>query len=122
MNYLLWALQATLALLFLFTGLKKLTSSREKLGQDLPWTREHSLSFARFIGGSELLIALGLILPELMHIFSWLTFLAGLSFCLIMVLASLHHIKRKEGKATQFTTLLFLLAAMVTLGRAFYPA
>jgi hypothetical protein len=80
MNRLLWAIQAVLALLFLFAGgIKLLMSAAELTGQTpIPaW-------FLRFIGVMEILGGLGLILPGMLRIYTALTSLAAAGLSIIM--------------------------------------
>ena len=59
MNIVLWIIQALLALLFLFAGGTKLVLPIEEMTKQMPmpgW-------FLRFIGVSEVLGGLGLVLP-----------------------------------------------------------
>ena len=56
-----------------------------------------SRGLVTFIGGSELLGGLGLLLPALTHILPWLTPLAAVGLAVIMLLATLFHIRRGEG-------------------------
>ena len=81
MTYVLWIIQALLALLFLFTGGIKLVLPLEMLteGSPLPgW-------FVRFIGVVEVLGAIGLFLPGLLRIRPGLTPLAACGLVTIMV-------------------------------------
>src|SRR5918992_4529238 len=80
MTYALWIVQGLLALLFLFTGGIKLVLPIEVLteGSPLPgW-------FVRFLGVAEVLGAIGLILPGLLHIRPGLTPLAAAALVIIM--------------------------------------
>jgi uncharacterized membrane protein len=63
MNVALWILQGVLAAFFLMAGVMKSTMPRERLIASLPWVEDFSTPTVRFIGGAELLGALGLILP-----------------------------------------------------------
>ncbi len=70
MSWALWSAQALLALLFLMSGVSKLFSPVELLGDQfapLPGM------FMRFIGAIEVLGAVGLILPALLRILPVLT-------------------------------------------------
>lgn len=80
LNYLLWTVQTLLAALFLFAGGMKLVLPIEAMTKEilLPgW-------FLRFIGISEILGAVGLILPWLLGIKRELTPLAASGLALIM--------------------------------------
>jgi len=81
MTYVLWIIQALLALLFLFTGGIKLVLPLEVLTDQSPLPG----SFLRFIGVAEVLGAIGLILPGLLRIRPGLTPLAACGLVVIMV-------------------------------------
>src|SRR5262245_25198922 len=84
-NAALWTVQALLALLFLFGGLTKLVMPIEAL------TAQVALPgpFLRFVGAAETLGAIGLILPGLLRIATWLTPLAAAGLLIIMTGATL---------------------------------
>jgi putative oxidoreductase len=71
----------------------------------------------RFIGTSELLGALGLILPAAMRIKPVLTGFAALGLLTIMVLAALFHASRGEFGMLRVNSVLGALAAFVAWGR-----
>ena len=77
----LWIVQGLLAVIFLFTGGSKMVMSSEVLAAQshLPG------SFMKFIGVCEILGALGLILPGLLHVRPRLTPLAALCLFVIMI-------------------------------------
>jgi hypothetical protein len=70
-----------------------------------------------FIGISELAGAAGLILPLASGIAPVLTTLAALGLAIIMVLASIYHLRRKEPPTV--TIVLLLLATFVVYRRGF---
>ena len=81
MTYVLWVIQALLALLFLFTGGTKLVLPLEMLTEQTPlpgW-------FVRFLGVAEVLGAIGLVLPGLVGVWPGLTPLAASGLVVIMV-------------------------------------
>ena len=78
----LWVVQGLLAALFLFAGVMKLVLPIEALTAGpvaLPGL------FMRFIGVCEVLGAVGLVLPGLLHIRPVLTALAGAGLTIIMI-------------------------------------
>ena len=89
MNTILWIFQGLLAAMFTMAGITKSTQPKEKLEKQFPWVKDFSLNTVRFIGLSELLGAIGLIVPWLTGILPVLTPVAALGLCLIMVLAAL---------------------------------
>jgi hypothetical protein len=71
----------------------------------------------RFIGASELLGGLGLVLPAATRIKPALTPLAGAGLITVMVLAALFHLTRGEFGAIPGNVILGSLAAFVAWGR-----
>jgi uncharacterized membrane protein YphA (DoxX/SURF4 family) len=118
MNTALWIIQGVLALMFAYAGTSKSTLSKEKLEKQFPWAKNFSMNTVRFIGLSELLGAIGLIIPWLTGIVPILTPVAALGICLIMILAtSMVHFKKAEYKEIGLNVILFVLAAFVAYGR-----
>jgi uncharacterized membrane protein YphA (DoxX/SURF4 family) len=118
MNTALWIVQGLLAAMFAFAGTTKLTQPKEKLEKQFPWVVEVSMGMVRFIGLSELLGAIGLIVPWVTGIIPVLTPVAAIGFCIIMVLATnMIHWKKKEYQSIAMNVVLFLLAAFVAYGR-----
>jgi putative oxidoreductase len=86
MNILLWILQILMALLFLFAGATKFIFNLEEMAKQGPPNQIHFPTlFIYFIGVCELLGALGLILPGLFRIKTFLTPLAAVGLAIIMV-------------------------------------
>ncbi len=71
----------------------------------------------KFIGVSELLIGLGIVLPQLTGILPILTPVAAIALCLVMVLAAIDHYKSKEMKEVGINIFIFALSAFVVYGR-----
>jgi len=118
MNTTLWIAQGILAAMFAMAGVMKSTQPIEKLMKSgLIWVERVSVSTVRIIGLSELLGAIGLILPLALGILPVLTPIAAVGLAVIMILAIVHHLKYKENKAIVFNIVLFLLAVFVAYGR-----
>jgi hypothetical protein len=83
MTYLLWTIQAVLALVFLFAGSVKLITPLDELYAQMQLPLPGIV--IRFIGVCELLGALGLILPCLLRVRPELTPLAARGLVLLMV-------------------------------------
>lgn len=117
MNVALWVVQVLLAVMFGMAGIMKtLQAARAK--EQLPWAKNRSDSFVRFVGISELLGALGLILPLVTGILPWLTILAAIGLVLIQVLAIFtEHLPKKEYSVIPINIVLLALAAFVAIGR-----
>ena len=85
----LWGAQILLGLAFGMAGVMKTTMPIAELAQKMVWPGALPPAMVRFIGTSELLGAIGLILPSLTRIKPRLTPLAAAGLALIQVLAML---------------------------------
>ena len=117
LNISLWVLQFLLAAMFLMVGIMKLSQPIEKLSESLPWAAQVPEALVRFIGLSELLGAIGLILPALLRIKPILTPVAAIGIAIVMVLATFFHISRGETGAIGMNIILILIAAFIAWGR-----
>tara|TARA_R110000796_G_scaffold201671_1_gene317882 strand:+ start:1028 stop:1438 length:411 start_codon:yes stop_codon:yes gene_type:complete len=116
-NIALWIAQGLLAVMFIMAGLMKATQPVEALTEALPWVANTPLALVKFIGISELLGGLGLLIPS---IFRWkpnLTILAALGLALVMVLAAGFHASRGEFSAIGMNVILLGLALFIAWGR-----
>ena len=118
MNILLWLAQILLACAFGMAGVMKSTQPVDVLAASgIAWAPQIPLPLVRFIGISELLGAVGLILPALTKIKPFLTPLAALGLLTIMILAMGFHLSRGESDALPLNMILGGLAAFVAWGR-----
>jgi putative oxidoreductase len=113
----LWTAQTILALMFGMAGVMKTTQPIAELAQKLVWPGAVPPGLVRFIGASELLGALGLLLPSVTRIKPGLTPLAAAGLVTIMALASVFHLTRGELPAIAFNLALGSVAAFVAWGR-----
>jgi putative oxidoreductase len=113
----LWVAQSLLALSFHMGGLKKATTPLAELAVKMTWVNAIPGPLVRFIAVSEILGALGVILPSLTRIQPRLTALAGAGLATIMVLAAALHASRGEFPMIAINAVLFSLAAFVAWGR-----
>ena len=117
MNIALWIAQGLLAAMFLMEGVMK-TFQTAKAKEQLPWAKNRSDGFVRFVGTSELLGALGLILPLATGILPRLTVLAAIGLIIIQLLAIFtEHLPKKEYNVIPVNVVLLALAAFVAFGR-----
>ena len=114
MNRLLWIVQGLLAVVFLFAGGSKLLLAPEALTAQFPLP----VAFVRFIGVCEVLGALGLILPGLLHFRVGLTPLAAAGLVIIMVGATATTLAVGGGVLAIIPLGLGLLATVVAVGRS----
>lgn len=117
MHITLWVVQVLLSAMFLMSGFMKASMPIEKLSAMLPWATALPAAVVRFIGLSELLGGLGLLLPSLLRIKPALTAWAGLGLATIMLLAIPFHISRGETPMIGMNGLFMLLALFVAWGR-----
>jgi len=96
----------------------KSTKSIEQLGAMLPWAKDVPLALVRFIGISEFLEAIGLLLPSILTIRPNLTPIAASALALIQVLAMRFHISRAEAStALPLNIFILAMALFVAWGR-----
>ena len=115
MTYVLWTLQALLALVFLLSGGMKLALPLDVLAEQMPLPG----LFARFLGVAETLGAIGLILPTLLRIRPGLTPLAAAGLTIIMAGATLLTPSLTGGELVLalLPLVLGILTAFVAYGR-----
>jgi uncharacterized membrane protein YphA (DoxX/SURF4 family) len=112
-NVALWIVQALLAMLFLFSGGVKLTMPIEQMAKQVGLPG----AFIRFIGVAEVLGAIGLILPGILRIRTYLTPSAAAGLVIIMIGATVI-VSRKFGAVQALTpAVVGVLAAFVANGR-----
>ena len=117
MNIALWIAQGLLAAAFLMGGTMKTSTPIAKLKLKMPWVADFPVGMVRFIGTTQLLGAIGLIVPMLTGIAPILTPIAASGLALTMVFAAIYHFRKGEFKAIMTNTVLFLLAVFVAYGR-----
>jgi len=117
MNIALWIAQVILAFMYGVAGSLK-TFQIAKVREQMPWTQNRSDAFVRFVGISELLGALGMLLPLLTGILPWLTALAAIGLTVIQLLAvATEHLPKKEYNVIPMNLVLLALSVFVILGR-----
>jgi len=117
LNIALWIAQSLLAAMFLMAGIMKLTSSMEDLAVSLAWVSDVSSSLVRFIGLSEVLGGLGLLLPSIVKIKPKLTVWAAIGLSAVMLLATIFHASRGEFSAIGMNVVLMAIALFIAWGR-----
>jgi len=113
-NLILWTVQVFLALFFLAAGAPKI------IGRGLEqWTgfSEMPRPLVILIGLTEVLGAVGLVLPMATGILPWLTPLAAVGLAIIVLMAAGFHIRADERLNALETTLWAGIAAIIAIGR-----
>jgi hypothetical protein len=113
LNVLLWVLQALLAMLFMFAGVMKFIMPVAEM------TKQIALPgwFLHFIGGAEILGAIGLLLPGILRIRTGLTPLAAAGLVVIMIGATALNLKAGQGPFALMTVVIGLLLVFVAYNR-----
>lgn len=117
MNIALWIIQVVLAVAFVASGLSKVARPRLALADRMPYVQDFSDAQIKGIGVLELLAAIGLIVPPLLHVATFLTPLAAVGLVLLMAGAAFTHLRRHEPQSVVVNGVLLILAAIVAIGR-----
>ena len=113
----LWIAQVILGGMFIMAGVMKSTQPIVDLSKSVPWTANVPLGLVRFIGVSELLGGIGLILPSLLRLKPILTPIAAIGILLIMVFALVYHVVNGETNVIGINIAFGLVAAFIAWGR-----
>lgn len=117
LNIALWIGQVLLAAMFLMTGMMKTFQPMEAIIEMAPWVANAPAVLVRFIGISELLGGIGLLLPAILRIQPQMTGYAALGLMVVMVLAIAFHASRGEFSAIGTNVFLGAIAGFVAWGR-----
>lgn len=117
MNIALWVAQILLAAMYGMAGIMKIfQTARAK--ERMPWAKNRSDGFVRFVGTSEWLGAVGLVLPLVTGILPWLTVLAAVGLILIQLLAIFtEHLPKKEYSIISVNIILIAISVFIVIGR-----
>jgi uncharacterized membrane protein YphA (DoxX/SURF4 family) len=113
LNVLLWVLQALLAMLFMFSGVMKFILPVAEMTKQIPFPGW----FLHFIGGAEILGAIGLVLPGILRIRTGLTPLAAAALVIIMIGATAVNLKVGQRGAALTTLIIGVLLVFVAYNR-----
>jgi uncharacterized membrane protein YphA (DoxX/SURF4 family) len=116
MNIVLWILQVLLGVVFIAAGYNH-GFNIDKARTQMKWMTAVPDNMLRFIGVSEILGGIGLILPAVLGILPQLVAWAAVGLAVIMLLAAVFHLTRREYGAVVMNLVLFALAAFVAYGR-----
>jgi uncharacterized membrane protein YphA (DoxX/SURF4 family) len=117
MGIVLWVLQVLLALAFLAAGVMKASQPINNLKKNMTWVESTPVWGVRTIGILEILGGLGLILPAVTHILTWLTPVAAIGLALTMIGAIILHVRLNETNRVVAPIILLLLALIIVYGR-----
>ena len=114
MNIVLWVLQVLLALAFMAHGWMFLFPPASLVQQ---MNSAIAPGFRLFIGGAEVLAAIGLTLPGITRIQTWLVPCAAAGLMIVTISATVFHISRGEMSSAVTTSILSALLAFVAYMR-----
>ena len=119
MNIALWIAQGLLAVIYLIAGsMKAFQPAKVRENPRMTWAHGRPDNYIRFVGTTEVLGALGLILPLATGILPWLTVPAGIGLTLIQLLAIFtEHLPKKEYDVIPLNIVLLALPIFVVIGR-----
>lgn len=98
----------------------KATQPREKLQKQWGWVEDFSDNQLKGVGVLEFLAAVGLMLPAVTGILTWLTPLAAVGLILLMIGGGYTHYRRNEISVISVNVVFLLLALGVAYIR-FFP-
>ena len=118
-NLALWIIAGVLAFAFAGSGIMKLVQSKEKLVASSTggWAEHWSPASIKLVGVAEILGAVGLILPAVLHVAPILVPLAAVGLVFVMIGAAVVHGRRHELPNVAINVVLPILAALVAWGR-----
>ncbi|QTX04188.1 DoxX family protein [Agromyces archimandritae] len=109
-----WIVSGIAGVVFFAAGLMKTLKSKEALAAGgMGWTEDFSVPQIKLIAIAEVLGGLGLILPVATGILPWLTPVAAFALVIIMVGATVVHVRRKEPYMPALVLTVLALAAGV---------
>ncbi|SDE52121.1 DoxX family protein [Glycomyces harbinensis] len=106
-----WIVAGLLVLLYLFAGGSKVVRSKEQLRPMMGWVDTVPLWFVRALGAVEVLGAIGLVLPPLTGIATWLALVAAVGLLVVQFGAIALHLKRGEAGVLGLNVVTAVLAA-----------
>lgn len=121
MNVAAWLLSGLLAAVFFSSGVAKSVMSKERMietGQT--GVKPFPLPVIRVVAGSEVLGAVGLVLPWAIDVLPWLTPLAVAGLCLVMIGAAISHwslAERPQVGANAVILVMLVFIGLVRIGQ-----
>ncbi len=117
MNVTLWIIQLLLAVVFAVAGTAKVSRPRLALAGRMHWVVDATDAQVKGVGALEILAAIGLVVPPLVHVATFLTPLAAVGVVCLMVGAIVTHLRLGEPQTLGVNVVLLLLAAIVAVAR-----
>jgi uncharacterized membrane protein YphA (DoxX/SURF4 family) len=118
MNTIVWICQLFLAVIFLYSGAAKSTQSEHWLvAHKQTGVEGLSVPFIRFIGISEILGVMGILIPSFTGILPVLTPVTAICFAVIMVFAARIHYRRNEMQSVALNIFILCVSQFVAFER-----
>lgn len=118
MNITLWIIASLLALVFLASGAMKVIQPKEKLAASgMGFVDDFSGGSVKAIGLLEIAGAIGLVVPAALDVTPVLVPLAAVGLVLLMVGATVTHLRRREAQPIVVNLALLTMAVLVAWGR-----
>lgn len=89
--------------MFLMAAAMKSFTPKAEFEKKMPWAKELSQEKLRMIGAFEVLGALGVTLPIWLDVLPWVTPVAGILLIVLVLNATMLHMRRKETGNVIFT-------------------
>jgi len=113
----LWIVQVSLLGIYAAYGIYK-TFFTARAKDKMPWAKDRTENFIRFVGIAELLGAIGVVFPMLIGILPWLTVLAAIGLTMLQISAIFtEHLPKKEYKILPLNLYFMTLSIFVLIGR-----
>jgi len=107
-----WIVSGLLAFAYLGAGGTKIIRPHDKVKATMDFAEDFTPWQVKAIGVVEVLGAIGLILPELLHIAVILTPVAAIGLALVQVLAIIVHLRRHDDPKRLPVNIILLLAGV----------
>jgi len=117
MTITLWIAAGLLAAVNLIFGALKLVVPRPRLTETMAWAEDFSDTSVHAIGALEVLAAVGLVVPGLLHIVPVLVPLAATGVAALQVGAAITNARYGEANRIPINVVLIALAVFVAWGR-----
>ena len=117
LNIILWVAQIILASSLIWASMLKLFQPFAQLAVMWPWVAQVPVALVKFTGIVDLSGALGLILPQLIRFKPKLTPITAICIFVLMICASIFHIRRGEASVIGVNIGFAIIAAFIAWGR-----
>ena len=111
-----WIAEVVLAIFYAAAGAMKLTLPMDELAAVFPWTNGYSDDLISLTAFLDLLVAAGILIPDLLRSLPWATILAALLSVVLQVLAIVFHLWQGDFGFILFNSLVLAISSFVLWG------